>query len=1487
MNSDHYQQLQLTAPRQPVAFHSANPFQTLAASPSCPPRVTFLHPPPPNDIFAHYRVNLATSVQSVQVVPVQSVQVAPVQSVPAPAQPAPAPTHSSLTAIYHNCNGLKRTQAASLLRLLHHSDAHSDDPDTPLLYALVETGERKPAVPSGGSWSIIHQEGMLVNEQPSGGISIISHSSCPTTHHPGYSIISQSANRKSTDIAVATVTPHNRSAFLLVVVYAHPDLAREESGMRAVCDALSRAQDDFPLLPTLIVGDFNTRHMDWHDPGGLDNAAESMLAEHIETVGLHIHNEEGVYTRVTTGPKRTSRSIIDLVLSTPPELVTALTQQHREHIPTNDHIPFTITLALDNRLAPPPPPPSRPRAMWDTDHRPLVWQAALSTAMARHIAPLQPLLDALAQRRPPPSQTEADHDAALRQLDDVYSKLETAILTACVETVGVKVLGNNRPTQPRWWRPEVGAAERAYRDAQDRLDHTGHDSGGNTSEAYTEMREALQRYNDAVADAKQQADKQLADSASSPDATQRAAAVRKYRPTRSTPLSGIADNDGSMPASHHQSLDNLCAAFVRSSVPPPAHADYPAHIEPFSDPATHPDVWAKVDELVLGLDDVTRRHREERADAVAAAADSDTWEFTAVEVAVQVKRRTRKTSAGPDAVLPLLLPYGGGTLYKALATVYNYSWRHSVTPQAWREANVTALYKGNKSPHNDPLSYRPISVTSSIVRTFEHLIHDKLAKHIGAELADTQFGFRAHHSTSDAILQMLSSLQTLCNTARARGTNRAHLRKLRCGTLFLDIQKAFDRVDHNILLSRLHNIGVRGRAWRWIRSFLTDRRTRCVDKQNESAWHGVKHGVPQGCVLSPLLFLVFIDGLVKLIATNDGCKLISTLLYADDGALGPDLWACRAAIKAEKMTAEAFEAEYSTQLRTATTILDRWCNASRMRFGSKKTQIVVFNRGQNTDHSPYTNMRLCGYDITIANSYDYLGLTLTNDFSWTKHIKRMIQKARNAAACITTIARRADAPHPATIRELVSSYILPCFDYGIEYWGTALTEPQRRTLQAKMAQPLRSALSLPTTTHQLSVLYGNGIPDLDTHVQHKQLLHLRRVASLAESHPNHPSPALYTALTTNEDMINDHHKQLTAKAAGSAPTALYLATALLHHVLRPAPQPQPPQLEHGPALLTVMEHHPSSSKYGERAAAAHAFSATGRMGAHKAPVHYRVHLNQFFADLRAMNDPSFYKTLRQIRRDAAHSVWLESHRPATAAECAALGPTRLSHCTTAPITACLTADDNVPHTSAPPLHCMGRRHTDVTTTHQERSTLIRRARLLFGRSYTAAVRHRFPSQANIPTTDALCPFAACALQHADETIQHLLLDCPLYHDARQQLYATLTAHDLPHTLRSILNPSDNKGRSTFAAVYAATERYLDSIDAVRLDLNLPSLDHRPPAPLPSLTAQPASAPRRALQRQPHRRQRQRHQRQVAAAHRRRQQRAPGAAIAAPLIYDPG
>ena len=259
-----------------------------------------------------------------------------------------------------------------------------------------------------------------------------------------------------------------------------------------------------------------------------------------------------------------------------------------------------------------------------------------------------------------------------------------------------------------------------------------------------------------------------------------------------------------MPASHAQSLDNLCSAFIHSSQPPPAHPEAPGQ-DPttiHTDPSTDPPAAA------------AGRRTELRA---VEAASSDSWTFTAAEVAMHTKGGMQKTSAGPDSILPLFLRHGGPALHSALAAVFNYSWRHSVTPQAWREANVTALYKG-KGKRTDPLSYRPISVTSGIARTFEHLIHDRLVADIGPILATSQFGFRKRRSTSDAILQLLTPLQYLCGKSgkyedeEKQQTNKtnASSRKLRCAALFLDIRKAFDRVDHDILLTRLHGAGVRG-----------------------------------------------------------------------------------------------------------------------------------------------------------------------------------------------------------------------------------------------------------------------------------------------------------------------------------------------------------------------------------------------------------------------------------------------------------------------------------------------------------------------------------------------------------------------------------------------------------------------------------------------------------------------------------------------------
>ena len=671
-------------------------------------------------------------------------------------------------------------------------------------------------------------------------------------------------------------------------------------------------------------------------------------------------------------------------------------------------------------------------------------------------------------------------------------------------------------------------------------------------------------------------------------------------------------------------------------------------------------------------------------------------------------------------------------------------------------------------------------------------------------------------------------------------------RKLRCAALFLDIQKAFDRVDHRILLARLHNIGVRGASWRWIRSFLTDRRTRCVDNQYESEWQPVEYGVPQGCVLSPLLFLVFINGLVKSIEASPNCSLISTLLYADDGALGPDLRACRDALRygtalTRPGRIDELEKEYGDQLKEAARLLDQWCTNSRMRFGQEKTQIVVFNRGLKHLNTHYADVQLCGYTVAVADDYEYLGLTLSNDLSWKKHITRMKAKARTASTRITTAAINARPPQPAVIRELVRTCVVPAFDYCIEYWGNGLTKAERKSLQAAIARPLRAALGLPRTTHQHSVLWGYGIPGLRTHIQHKQLQHLRRLARLQTSNPQHPTVQLYQLLDDGR-IREEHHQLLPQDAEGTVPTAIYLLTAFVPHTLAPPREPAAAADSDAPATLP---HLPSSTTYKARIKAAREWSAPAN-GDGGVSERHRQQQREFWEELATLRDPAAHKRLRRIRRVAARREWKATHKPPTQAECDTLSAAELASRTTAPITQCTPVRDNRQRLSHPPLHFLRQRYA-ADATHEQ---LVRRARLLYGRSYTAATRLRFPSQTAAPITSAQCTNADCT---EDETVEHMLLHCPRHQLERDRLRRALKRQcKMKLSLRTILNPPV-KGKANYLAAYDATNTFLQSIADTRLRLGLPSLDARPaaPPPLPHAAARPAGAVwvrRRALRR---------------------------------------
>ena len=232
------------------------------------------------------------------------------------------------------------------------------------------------------------------------------------------------------------------------------------------------------------------------------------------------------------------------------------------------------------------------------------------------------------------------------------------------------------------------------------------------------------------------------------------------------------------------------------------------------------------------------------------------------------------------------------------------------------------------------------------------------------------------------------------------------------------------------------------------------------------------------------------------------------------------------------------------------------------------------------------------------------------------------------------------------------------------------------------------------------------------------------------------------------------------------------------------------------------------------------------------PERHRQQQREFWEELATLRDPAVHERLRHLQREAARREWLTTRRPPAQAECDALSATELASRTSAPITQCTPARDNRPHPSHPPLHFL-RLCYAADATHEQ---LVRRARLLYDRSYTAAARFRFPSQAAAPITSAQCTNAACT---EDETVEHILLHCPRHQGARARLRRALRRQcGLKLSLRTVLNPPV-KGRANYRAAYDATNTFLQSIADTRQRLGLPSLDTRPAAPLPP----PHAAPR--------------------------------------------
>jgi len=272
-------------------------------------------------------------------------------------------------------------------------------------------------------------------------------------------------------------------------------------------------------------------------------------------------------------------------------------------------------------------------------------------------------------------------------------------------------------------------------------------------------------------------------------------------------------------------------------------------------------------------------------------------------------------------------------------------------------------------------------------------------------LANEQFGFRSKTSTDLASFHLISKILEALNN------------RLLVGGIFCDLRKAFDCVDHKILLAKMYQYGITVKGLKLITSYLQDRSQRVIissrSKLYYSEWESIRQGVPQGSVLGPLLFLIYINDLPQTINS-----LADPVLFADDTSM------------LVKLT-EPWEFLHSIQRNIINA--DRWFKSNSLLLNMDKTHLLQFytKTGQIMD----LEVRYENKQITTVNTIKFLGLIIDSTLSWKQHIDSIIPKLNRACFAIRQVK-----PYMAleALKMIYFSYFYSIVTYGIIFWGNSV-----------------------------------------------------------------------------------------------------------------------------------------------------------------------------------------------------------------------------------------------------------------------------------------------------------------------------------------------------------------------------------------------------------------------------------------------------------------
>ena len=408
-----------------------------------------------------------------------------------------------------------------------------------------------------------------------------------------------------------------------------------------------------------------------------------------------------------------------------------------------------------------------------------------------------------------------------------------------------------------------------------------------------------------------------------------------------------------------------------------------------------------------------------------------------------IDRMKNNIAVGTDEINVKLIKDTKLTIAESLRQLVNLGYKKSKFPKCMKTAIVKAIHK--KGETDDPSNYRPLSILPIVSKIFERSAVNQIVQYLEEKklLTDVQHAYRKGHSTQTCLNEIVNYIYEQNDMGNI------------VGIASLDLSKAFDSINHDLLLQKLSKLGLGEKSINWCKSYLTDRKQQTRFSNFTSTMETVTSGVPQGSILGPILFICFVNDLPEVFKN---CKIMS---YADDTQI---------LVAAKKTT------EIKHQIESLIQEAQQWYTRNSLLNNASKTEVMTISR-RKTKEPFEINVTEDGIlqKLKSKSSIKVLGIHLDHELNWNKQVNETNKRARYAARNLQRTSHLLPFK-PRLI--LYNSLVAAHFNYGDTVWGGCGIKNKNK-LQRTQNYVIKGMLGMKTTDSTVDALSKANLLSLD------------------------------------------------------------------------------------------------------------------------------------------------------------------------------------------------------------------------------------------------------------------------------------------------------------------------------------------------------------------------------------------------------------------------